>query len=218
MGLEIKTGGRYLSKLLLVRHGETEWNQTGRYQGHSDISLSDTGHRQADALKKRLSNESIEAVYSSDLKRAVQTAQIIMSAHNTELTTCEELRELNFGKFEGLTFEEIKKDRIQHNWWTANHLDEKIPNGESIRDLTNRVSQLVGRLDRQANEEIILIIGHGGSLRALICLLLGFSSEYWWRIRLDSASLTIVETYPEGAVLSLLNDLCHLGNSNNRRL
>jgi broad specificity phosphatase PhoE len=148
----------------------------------------------------------------------VHTAQIIALEHNPEMVICKELREIDFGEFEGLTFDEIKQRYPQNNWWTAQHPEEKLPNGESINQLAGRVSQFATRLGRNNNGETILVVAHGGSLRALICLLLGLSLERWWRIRLDSASLTIVETYPEGAVLSLLNDLCHLENSKNWRL
>ena len=154
-------------------------------------------------------------VYSSDLKRAADTAQIMALGHNAELVTCKELREIDFGEFEGLTFAEIKQRNPASNWWTAQDPQEKLPKGESVSQLTARVSQFVARLGRHPGETV-LVAAHGGSLRSLLCLLLGFGLECWWRIRLDSASLTVVETYPEGAVLSLLNDLCHLENLKNQ--
>ena len=207
-----------MARLLLVRHGETEWNETARCQGSSDISLSATGFQQVEALKRRLVKERIDAIYSSDLKRAVHTAQIIALEHNTELVTCRELREIDFGEFEGLTFEEIKQRYPHSNWWTVQDAEEKLPRGESVSQLVSRVSQFVARLRGYTGGETILVVAHGGSLRALLCLLLGLGLEHWWRIRLDSASLTVVETYSEGAVLSLLNDLCHLENLKNRGL
>lgn len=206
-----------MAKLLLVRHGETEWNKTARYQGHSDISLSALGLQQAEALRQRLSREKSNLIYSSDLKRAVHTAQIIALGHNAEMVLCRELREIDFGEFEGLTFEEIKQRYPSSNWWTAKNPEARLPKGESISQLSTRVSQFVARLRKYAGGETILIVAHGGSLRALLCLLLGLGLEHWWQIRLDIGSLTIVEIHPEGAVLSLLNDTCHLENSENER-
>ncbi len=200
-----------MARLLLVRHGETEWNRSGRYQGRSDIDLSAIGIQQAETLKKCLVKERLDAIYSSDLKRAVHTAQIIASGHNPELVTCKEMRELDFGEFEGLTFEEIKQRYPRSNWWTTQDPQEKPPDGESVSQLTDRVSPFASKLRRYTDEETILVVAHGGSLRALLCLLLGFGLEHWWQFRLDSASLTVVETYSDVVVLSLLNGLCHLG-------
>ena len=199
-----------MARLLLVRHGETEWNEAARCQGSSDIGLSATGLRQAEALRLRLAKEPINIIYCSDLKRAVHTAQVIALGHNAEVVACKELREIDFGEFEGLTFEEIKQRYPQTDWWAVQDADEKLPQGESVSQLTARVSQFATRLRGYTGEETVLIVAHGGSLRALLCLLLGLGLQHWWRIRLDSASLTMVGTYSEGMVLSLLNDLCHL--------
>ena len=206
-----------MARLLLVRHGETEWNESARYQGRSDISLSAAGLHQAEALRQRLAKEKIDIIYSSDLKRAVHTAQVIALGHDAKVATCKELREIDFGEFEGLTFEEIKQRYPHSNWLTVQDPQERLPKGESVSQLTARVSQFATRLRRYTGEETILVVAHGGSLRALICLLLGLSLEHWWQIRLDSASLSIVETHSEGAVLSLMNDICHLESSKKQR-
>ncbi|MCX5998617.1 MAG: histidine phosphatase family protein [Chloroflexi bacterium] len=98
-----------MARLLLVRHGTTAWNEMGRYQGSSDIALSARGLREAEALGKRLTDEKIDAFYASDLRRAVQTAQAIIPAErHGELVICRELREIDFGEFEGLTYNEIR--------------------------------------------------------------------------------------------------------------
>ena len=201
-----------MARLLLVRHGKTEWNEAGRYIGRSDIGLSAFGLREAEALGQRLAGERIDAIYCSNLKRAVQTAQVITSGRDVELVTCEELREMDFGEFEGLTLEEIRQRRPEFDWWTGRDADMEFPQGESVRRVASRVGPFAGRLERYAEGETVLIVSHGGTLRALICLLLGLDLEHWWQIGLDSASLTVVDTYPERTVLSLLNDVCHLSD------
>lgn len=205
-------------RLLLVRHGETEWNEAGRCQGCSDVDLGATGLKQAEKLRERLAEESITAIYSSDLRRALHTARIIASPHGIEVVPREELREVDFGEFEGLTFEEIKRRYPQVDWWDIQNPDQCFPKGESVSQLMARVSQFVAELRECYSEGTKLIVAHGGPLRALLCLLLGFRLEHWWSIRLDNASLSIVETCSPGVVISLLNDVCHLRNTGNQEV
>jgi alpha-ribazole phosphatase len=200
-----------LTRLLLVRHGETGWNRAGRYQGQSDTELSKIGIEQAKKLRERLAAEGIDAIYSSDLKRALRTAELIASVHDVEVVPRQELRELDFGEFEGRYFEEIKERYLPlDQMWRGEDLEARAPGGESLYQLANRVSQFENKLGRVPDKETILIVAHGGSLRVLICLLLGVGLECWWQFQLDSASLSIVEIYPERNILSVLNDTCHL--------
>lgn len=199
-----------MAKLLLVRHGKTEWNETGRYQGRSDIDLSAAGIREAEALRQRLAGERIDAIYCSNMKRAVETAQVIVSGRNIEPVACEELREMDFGVYEGLTFEEIMQRYPGTNWWTARDAEARLPQGESISQLADRVDRFAARLREHTDTETVLVVAHGGALRALICLLLGIGLEHWWQIGMDSASLTVIGIYPERVVIHSLNDVCHL--------
>jgi alpha-ribazole phosphatase len=199
-----------LARLVLVRHGRTGWNEAGRYQGRSDVDLSAAGLREAEAVGERLAGERIRAIYCSDLKRAVQTAQTIAAGHSVQLVTCEELREMDFGDFEGLTFDDMKRQRPEFNWWTARDPDMEFPGGESVRQLAARVIRFLARLEGYTDEDTVVVVAHGGALRSLICCLLGLDLEHWWQMGLDSASLTRIDTYSGRTVLSLLNDVCHL--------
>jgi len=200
-----------LFRLLLVRHGDTELNSAERYWGSTDVKLSDAGFRQAERLRDRLATERIDAIYASDLRRASATAEIIASGHRLDVIICAELREMNFGELEGLTFNEISRLYPEvTELWRQRSPKLKYPGGESVDEFNSRVSQFVGRLKKQAPQETILIVAHSGSLRSLVCHLLGIGVERRWQFRLDLASLTILETYPPGAILSLLNDVSHL--------
>lgn len=200
-----------MSKLLLVRHGDTELNSAERYWGSTDVKLSDAGFRQGERLCDRLATERIDAIYSSDLRRTSATAEIIASSHRLDVITCTELREMNFGELEGLTFNEISRlyPKVTE-LWRQRSPKLKYPGGESVDEFNSRVSQFVGRLKKHAPQETILIVAHSGSLRSLMCHLLGIDQERRWQFRLDLASLTILETYPAGAILNLLNDVSHL--------
>jgi len=200
-----------LSKLFLIRHGDTESNSAERYWGNTDVKLSDAGLRQAERLRDHLATERIDAVYSSDLNRALATAVTIASNHRLDITICAELREMNFGELEGLTFDEISQRYPKvTELWLKRSPKLRCPGGESLEEFNIRVSQFMDKLENHAPQEGIVIVAHSGSLRSLLCLLLGIGMERRWQFRLDLASLTILETYPQGAILSLLNDVSHL--------
>jgi len=209
------TRGDIMSRLLLVRHGETELNSAERYWGHSDIKLSTLGFRQAEKLRDRLAAQKIDVVYSSDLQRALATAKTIASRHQLDVTACAELREINFGKIEGLNFKEISQlfPEFAAKWKARRSTNIEFPGGESLDQLNNRVSNFVGRLKKHEAEETVLIVAHAGVLRSLICQLMEIELRYIYQIRLDLASLSILESYPAGAILSLLNDVSHLRDS-----
>ncbi|MFC2016425.1 histidine phosphatase family protein [Chloroflexota bacterium] len=200
-----------MSKLLLVRHGITEFNSARRFAGYSDVELSPDGYRQVEKLGARLANEKIDAVYSSDLRRAIVTAEVISSKHEVEVLTCSELREINYGDVEGLTFEEIGRYHPELAESITNFsLELSFPGGESFAGFISRISTFLDRLNKHALEQTILIVAHGGPLKVLVCHLLGIDQSHWRQIRLDNASLSIVETYPQRTIISLLNDTFHL--------
>jgi len=200
-----------LSRLLLVRHGITEFNSSRRFAGYSDVELNDEGLRQVEKLRDRLAKEKIDAIYCSDLKRAVATAEIIASGRNLEIVRCPELREINYGDAEGLTFEEIGHRYPKLAEAITNFtLEISFPGGESFRGFIARTRKFLDRLNKHPVEQTILIVSHGGPLRVLVCDLLGIDQSHWRQLRCDNASLSIVETYPQRVVLSLLNDTSHL--------
>ena len=200
-----------MSRLLLVRHGNTELNSAERYWGHTDVRLSAAGLKQAERLRRRLADEKIGAVYSSDLSRARVTAEIIASGRHSEVITCAELREINFGELEGLTFAQVSQLYPEvAKLWVERSPKLKYPGGESIEEFSNRVSQFLSRLEKHTPQETILIVAHSASLRILVSYLMGLELRHWRQLRLDLASLSVLDTYPQGAILNLLNDTSHL--------
>jgi alpha-ribazole phosphatase len=206
-----------LSKLLLVRHGETELNSSQRYWGKTDVPLGALGLSAAESLRGRLADEKIDFAYSSTLKRALVTAQTIASIHNLEVISCPELNEIDFGKMEGLTFNEVNgKFPEVARLWVERSPELAYPEGESLSQLDKRVSEFRKRLSGHALDTVILIVAHSGVLRTLICQILGWEAAARWKIKLDLGSLSIVDTYPETAILSLLNDTSHLSLCHSR--
>jgi len=166
---------------------------------------------QAERLADRLAEEKIDAIYTSKLRRALATAEIIASHHQMEVISCPELFEINFGKVEGLTFNEIgqRYPELVKTWPTRDP-SFRFPEGESISDLNRRVMRFLPRLDKHAPEDAILVVAHSGVLRLIICHLLQIDIWHWRQFRTDLASLSIVETHSQGATLNLLNDTSHL--------
>ncbi len=200
-----------MSRLLLVRHGITEFNSTRRFAGYSDIEMSAAGYRQVERLRDCLAGEKIDAVYSSDLKRALATAETIASRHRLAVIACPELREINYGEVEGLTFNEISR-RYPELAELISSFDLRLvfPGGESFGGFISRTCAFMKRLDEHNPEQTILIVSHSGPLKVLVCHLLGIDQSHWRQFRIDNASLSIVETYPQRAIISLLNDTSHL--------
>jgi broad specificity phosphatase PhoE len=200
-----------MSKWLLVRHAEAIWNSEGRIQGHVEVPLNEKGRAQAEALRRRLASTDIQAAYVSDLARALETAQVILHDRPVPVFPSRELREFSYGQWEGLTFKEVEK-RYPHEYAQLMRGSEDVapPSGESMKDLIKRVKGFVSSVKSSNLEGTLLIVGHGGSLRALIVCLLALPNSAFWRLYLDPASLSEVEVYPQNAVLRLLNDTSHL--------
>jgi alpha-ribazole phosphatase len=200
-----------LSRLLLVRHGETELSSSLRYWGKTDVALGAAGIKQAECLRRRLAAGKIDYIYSSSLKRAMLTAQTIAAGRNLAVTGCDELNEIDFGRIEGLTFAEVQVQFPQiARMWAGRDPALAYPHGESVAQLDERIAVFAALLARHSPNDTILIVAHSGVLRSLICRVLDMEMSTRWKIGLDLASLSIIDTYPETAILGLLNDTCHL--------
>ncbi len=201
-----------VTRLYLVRHGETEWNKSLKYQGHRDIPLSEEGRAQAGKIALRLSTEKFNAVYASDLSRAMQTAQIISAFHGLEVKALPELRETNFGLWEGLTYSEI--DQQFHDvmkGWRSNPRDTKIPEGESLGEVADRCWAGLNKIIDENPGGNVLVVAHGGIIRIAVATVLGMNLNEYWKIKQDNVSLNIIEFYSKDrAIVCLLNDTNHL--------
>lgn len=141
-----------MTTLLLVRHGETDWNAEGRLQGHTDRPLNDDGRRQAKELADRLAGEGADAIYTSDLVRATETAEIVGQRLGLPVVVDPDLREKNWGTWEGLTGDE----RV--------HVEFE---GESTEDHRDRVLRAVRRIAGRHPDQRVVVVTHGGSLRRI---------------------------------------------------
>ena len=198
-------------RLLLVRHGTTAWNREGRYQGQTNVPLDKTGVQQALALRSRLAREEIGAIYASDLKRAWQTASAIAVPHALVIRPEPRLREIDFGIWDGSTYHEIKQRSPEAlAAWEADPLNAAPHGGESLGQVTARVRAALDDIARVHRGQTVVVVAHGGSLQVLLCLVLGLVPNARWQFRLSAASLSELQLYEGGAVLTRLSDCSHL--------
>lgn len=198
-------------RLLLVRHGQTDLNAARRYQGHLPTPLNAVGCAQAEALGRRLAGEPLDAVLSSDLPRALETARAIALHHALGVRCEPRLREIALGGWEGLTFDEIaRRDPEAQARWIADPLAVAPPGGETLAALAERLRGVLGEAASLGEGRTVVLVSHGGALQVLLCLALGLSPAAHWQFRLDEASLSELSLYAAGAILSRLNDCHHL--------
>jgi broad specificity phosphatase PhoE len=202
--------------LLLVRHGQSLWNEVRRFQGSTDVPLSDLGRRQARALGPALRRYRLAAVYVSPLQRARETAALALGGAgagdrgNGEPVPVDDLRELCLGDWEGCTVEEIRaRDGDPYAAWVRSPLDRPPPRGEPLPEVQARVREALARIAAAHDpRDDVLVVTHGGVISVHACDLLGCSLNELWRLRVDNASITVVRP-PR---LVSLNDTRHLAN------
>ena len=203
-------------RLLLARHGQTDWNALHRYQGHAPVPLNETGRRQAAALGQRLAREGIEAIYSSDLPRAWMTAQTVAVACNQKVQAEPLLREMDFGAWQGRTHAEIHPPRTlgTRGGGYQEPLSFAPTGGETLGQLAERVGSALETARRTQQDKTVLWVTHGGPLRTLLCLVLGLGLEQNGQFRTHTASVSELHVFEEHAILALLNDTHHLWTPN----
>ncbi|WP_218082879.1 histidine phosphatase family protein [Anthocerotibacter panamensis] len=200
-----------MTKLWLVRHGQTDFNAQSRFQGWCDPALNPLGQEQAKALASRLAAQPWQAAYTSDLSRAAQTAHILLQGHGLVAQPLSGLRETHFGQGEGLTWEQMHQRYPQQvRQWQEDRVNQALPDGESLTSVAHRaILALKDEILPEAHGDI-LVVAHGGTIAMLLCVLMHIDLAYFWQWRVDLCSLTKLEIYAEGAILLLFNDTSHL--------
>ena len=196
---------------MLVRHGETEWNKQHRIQGHADAPLNATGIEQARRLASRLADVRIDAVYSSDVSRTRKTAEIIAEGRGIGVREFSELRERNYGRWEGVTQEEWQAtDPEGFAHWKRSPDTYTPPGGESLDEVLARTSRAAEHIKEQhLSDDSIVVVGHGAALLVLAVHLLGLPLSYRNNFTLGNTSLSVLDVGTEHTVIQLWNDTSH---------
>lgn len=196
-------------KIYIVRHGYTHWNSLGKLQGVTDTELHETGLEQAKTLGKRLESKDITKIYTSPLKRAFKTAEIINEYIKVPIIKVENLMEMNFGVWQGLTFEDVKKVHTESfSYWNENMFETIIPNGESYEIVSKRAFKTIEEIAK-SNDKNVLVISHGSLIRTIFCKILNISINDLDNLNIDNCGISVLE-YKDGCFfVETINDLGH---------
>ncbi len=201
-----------MAEIILVRHGETEWNVTEVFRGRIDIELSETGVKQAELLAESLSDIKVEAIYSSPLKRALRTAEVVACYHGLSVEIVSALIDFDFGRWQGLSRQEVKdKYKELYAEWLENPHQVRIPDGEGLDEVRKRALGLVESVISE-HEGTVILVSHRVVNKVLICALLDLDNSHFWNIRQDTCSITIFAYENHHYILTKHNDTSFLAS------
>lgn len=199
------------TQVLLIRHGETQWNLDNRIQGHHDVPLTPRGEEQARRLGECLRAEPLDAVYTSDLKRSHRTAELVAEGRDVEVRSEPRLREARFGVFEGLTAAEVAAAYPEaYHLWRTDAIRHRPPGGETLEDLSERCMAALREHLPKHPGQTVAVVAHGGPVRIMLVGLLGLSLEIYPKIRVENTSVSRVLFTARGPILAGANDVSHL--------
>lgn len=201
--------------LILIRHGETEWNKLGLCQGISDINLSEFGRMQASQLSESLKDSKIDCIYSSNLKRAYETACLIAENHDVDVEIEHGLREMDQGDFEGKPFTALRETHSQLlESWRADPANFRIPNGETLQEVQDRAYSALKSIHLNHRDKTVLIVSHNFTIITLLCKFQGDSLKDFYKYKIKETSKHIIKFQNDSYVVELFNDTDHLNNIN----
>ncbi len=200
--------------LLLIRHGETEWNITGRIQGYRDSALSALGREQGRRVAERLSNLRLAAVYASDAGRATVTADLIARHHGLIVQQLPALRERCYGDFEGHTLEELsRQNEALVKTWLADRQQLAPPNGETQPEMAARVMAALYEIAGKHLGELVAVATHGGPIKSALLAILQAPISAWHHTWVSNGSITTLRGTQELLRVACYNDTCHLDST-----
>jgi probable phosphoglycerate mutase len=179
-----------MTEIILARHGETEWNVKDIFRGLADIALSNNGLKQAEKLARYLSSRKIEAVYSSPLQRARQTAELIARHHRLDVLVTPGLIDVNYGEWQGLLATQVQEKYPElYTLWSNQPQRVRIPGGDRLSQVRRRSRAVVAEVINKYSGTVVLV-SHRAVNQVLICALLGLSTSHFWNVKLDVAGTT----------------------------
>lgn len=201
-----------MTRIILVRHGQTEWNRVERFRGRADVPLNDAGLAQAEATGRRVAAEwQVSAVYASPLSRAMRTAEAIAAHYGLPVQAHPGLADIDYGQWQGLTPEEARARWPEEvdAWYHAPERAQ-IPGGETLAGLRERAMATVRDLVARHAGETIVAVGHTVINRVILLGVLGLGNDRFWHLRQDTCAINVFEAEGDDYTLVSLNDTCHL--------
>ena len=199
-----------MTEIILARHGETKWNVEEVFRGRTDVGLNENGVRQAELLAEYLGGLKIYGVYSSPLKRALKTAEVIARYHKLKVKAAPGLIDFDFGKWQGLPHQEVKrKYKELYARWRERPDLVQMPDGETLSEVRKRALAVVDEVVAKHRGRVVLV-SHRVVNKVLICALLGLDNSHFWNIRQDNCGTTVF-AYENGRfILTKHNDTSYL--------
>ena len=197
--------------VILIRHGETDWNTEQVFRGRIDVPLNKVGISQAEAVGFSLRDRDIDALYSSPLKRAFETAQMLAKGRNLEMKSEEGFIDINFGLWQGISHQKVKEDfkDLYARWMNEPH-KVTFPEGESLGEVKIRSQKALDTIVKNNPGRTVAIVSHRVVNKVLLCTVLGLDLSHFWNIRQDTCAVNSFEYKEDSYYLTLLNDTCHL--------
>ena len=207
-------------EVYLIRHGETESNKQRRYLGWTESPLTELGKRQAEMAAAFLAAKEIGALYCSDLQRARATANVIGAGCGLKPVASPLLREIHFGRWEGLTFDEIEAEwGDQISRWLDDPFRNSTPDGETLAEVCDRMSSFLAEVEASHEDgRRIAIVSHGGSIRALLFEIIGFETASFWDLKIGNASVSLIRREGDSFRVEYYNRLHHLSAGSDEEL
>ena len=202
-----------MTRFILMRHGQTQWNREERFRSRADLALDATGKKQAEAAAIRLKEARAVAIYCSPLRRALQTAKIVGEKLNLPVQTLEGLIDLDFGSFEGLSEAEATQQYPElYRLWLQRPHEVRFPGGEALEDIRQRVVPAVEQLAAQYKDQTVILVSHKVVCQLLMCIMFGLDNSHFWQVRQDVNAINIFELRNGAPLIISVNDTCHLRN------
>ena len=198
-------------RVVLVRHGQTDWNESGVFRGRIDVGLNKNGFKQAELVGEALKQVVVDAVYSSPLTRAMDTAAAIAVQHGLEVRINKAFDDMNFGDWQGLSRSEVEQQYpdLFQVWLTAPQ-KARIPKGETLEQVRRRLLSGLESLYELYPEGAVVIVSHGLTNKVLLCAMLGLYNEHFWKVKQDNAAINVFKYTGQGSKVFLMNDTTHL--------
>lgn len=184
----------FMTRLILIRHGQTDYNLKNRYCGFTDISINDIGKIRARKIKKKLKGLKIDKIFCSDLKRSWQTAKIIFNHKKCFITKTPNLREIDFGIWDGLNFKQVIKEQpLIYKKWLKNPFSVDIPDGEKMSSFVNRIKKELKSIVKDNTQKTVAMVGHAGPLRVILNAALGIKRKDFWKAEIKPQTIYIIK-------------------------
>lgn len=200
-----------MTHIYLVRHGQTAWNREEIFRGRSDVPLDETGLKQAELAGLYFKELKLDAIYSSPLSRAWQTAERIAAPHGLRVQPLQGIIDMSFGQWEGHPHEEIKRmDPETYRLWREEPHRAKLPGGETLDEVRERAMAALEEVIRIHPEGTIVLVSHRVVNKVLLCGILGLDNSHFWQIIQDTTAINLIRYQRGRYFLALMNETCHL--------